>query len=53
MDKLEIEKLKKENIALKEKINLYEKSTKLDFIKIEKLKEEIKELKNIISVYIQ
>ena len=38
----------KENIKLKEKIVLYETSSKLDYLKIEKLKDDIKELKRVL-----
>ena len=38
----------KENIKLKEKIILYETSSKLDYLKIEKLKDDIKELKRVL-----
>jgi len=39
-----MEELKKENQALKEKIRLYEISTKRDYEKIEKLKDIIQNL---------
>ena len=39
----------KENIKLKEKIILYETSSKLDYNKIEKLKDDIKELKRVLN----
>ena len=39
----------KENIKLKEKIVLYETSSKLDYLKIEKLKDDIKELKRVLN----
>ena len=41
--------LVKENIKLKEKIILYETSSKLDYIKIEKLKDNIKELQKVLN----
>lgn len=39
----------KENIKLKEKIKLYEISSKLDYIKIEKLKDDLKELQKVLQ----
>lgn len=41
--------LKRENIRLREKINLYEISSKIDYQKIEKLKEEIIYLKSLLT----
>ena len=41
--------LVKENIKLKEKIILYETSSKLDYVKIEKLKDIIKELQKVLN----
>lgn len=43
---MNIEELIIENEKLKQKIKLYEISTKLDYEKIEKLKDDIKELKS-------
>ena len=43
----------KENIQLKKKLELYEISTKLDYLKIEKLKEEIERLNKLIALQIK